>query len=344
MKKYAILFGGVSFEHEISIVSAITLKKLLSNDTLFIFCDEFREFYLIEAKDLKASYFSKKEYKKCDKLLLKNGGFYRKTLLKEKRVEFDLLINLIHGKEGEEGIISSLLDFFSIDYIGPRVEASVISFNKEFTKLYASARGVKTLPYVILSKGSKKVSPFDYPVIVKPLRLGSSIGLGIAGDEREFDYALDEAFEYDDIALIEPFYKDIKEYNLAGTKTKDGFLFSMVEEPTKEGLLDFDKKYLDFSRSGGVNRANLDDKMVNEIKNAFKNIYDDLFSGALIRCDFFEKDGILYLNEINPIPGSLANYLFDNFIEVLDKIYIPKKRDIKIDYRYINQINAAKGK
>ncbi len=344
MSKFAVLFGGVSYEHEISIVSAVTLKKLLPDDTLFIFCDEARDFYLIKADDLKSSYFSKREYKNSDQIYLKKGGFFKKSLLKEKRVEFDTVINLIHGKEGEEGVISSLLEFFEISYIGPQVEASVISFNKEFTKLYARARGVKVLDYELLNKKSKRVTSFGYPVIIKPLRLGSSIGLGVAGTKEEFDYALDVAFEFDDDVIVEPFFKDIKEYNLAGAKTGQGFIFSNIEEPKKEGLLDFDKKYLDFSRSSSISRANLDEKMIDEIKNAFKKIYGDIFDGALIRCDFFEKEGELYLNEINPIPGSLANYLFDDFISVIKEIKLPKKRDIKIEYRYINHINAAKGK
>ena len=344
MNSFAILFGGVSYEHEISIVSAITLKKVIGQNTVFIFCDANREFYLVDAKNMKASYFSSGRYKKCDKLSLQQGGFYKKTLFQEKKIEFQTMINLIHGKEGEDGTISSLFDFFGIEYIGPRIEGSVISYNKEFTKLYALSRNIEVLDYEVLKSTDARKCSFDYPVIVKPLRLGSSIGLSIAENEKEFDYALDVAYEFDDAVLIEPFYDSIKEYNLAGAKTKDGYIFSFIEEPLKESVLDFDKKYLDFSRSEGVNKAKISTDLQIFMEESFKKLYNNIFEGAIVRCDFFVKDDRLYINEINPVPGSLANYLFDNFNEVISDIYLPKNRIVPVEYRYINSINAAKGK
>jgi len=123
-------------------------------------------------------------------------------------------------------------------------------------------------------------------------------------------------------------------------------LYSIIEEPKKESILDFDKKYLDFSRSEGANKADLPSKIISQIYSAFESIYEPLFEGAIIRCDFFVLDEKVYLNEINPVPGSLSNYLFDDFNLVLDKISsnLPKKRKINIDYRYINSINAVKCK
>ncbi len=344
MSKFAILFGGESYEHEISIVSAITLKKVIKQDKVFIFCDAKNEFYLIPQNEMKASYFSSGQYKKADKLTLKKGGFYQKTLLKEKKVEFSQLINLIHGKEGEDGTIASLLDFFGINYIGPRLEGSVLSYNKELTKLYAKSRGVEVIEYKVIRKSDKRETPFEYPVIIKPLRLGSSIGLSIAKDKKEFEYGLDVGFEFDDSVIVEPFYNGIKEYNLAGAKTKDGYILSFIEEPKKESILDFDKKYLDFSRSEGANRADISISFQKAMTESFKKLYEGTFEGAIVRCDFFIKDDTIYINEINPIPGSLANYLFDDFKKVLEEIYIPKSSDIVIDYRYINSINAAKCK
>jgi D-alanine-D-alanine ligase len=346
MEKYAIIFGGISYEHEISIVSAITLKDVIKKDKVFVFCDNKRDFYLILQDNMKAKYFSSGEYKKSEQIYLKPGGFYKKALLKNKEIKFDLAINLIHGRDGEDGVMASLLEFYDIAYIGPRIEGSVVSFNKEFTKIYAISKEIGVLPYQVINRFDKKEIQFEYPVIIKPLRLGSSIGLSVVKNEDEFDYALDVAFEYDNDILIEQFYDNIKEYNLAGIKSKEGFLYSIIEEPKKDGVLDFDKKYLDFSRSTGANEAKLSDAMISKIHNTFDGIYDSLFEGSVIRCDFFVLDSKIYLNEINPIPGSLANYLFDDFNLILDKISanLPKKRKIKIDYRYINSINAVKCK
>lgn len=341
----AVLFGAQSFEHEISVVSAIALKKVLKSDIVYIFCDYERNFYLIPTDKITSKRFSSGEYKKDKLLYLKQGGFYAKKMLGEEKVNFDVMINLVHGQDGEDGKLSSMLDFFGVPYIGPRMEGSCISYNKLFTKLYAKEVGVNVLDYQALRKGSTEAIRIAYPFIVKPLRLGSSIGIGIVKEEKELAYALDVAFEFDDTVLIEPFLSGVKEYNLAGCKT-DTFHFSIIEEPQKEEFLDFDKKYLDFSRTKRVNEATLDAKAEEGIRDAFMKLYDPLFLGALIRCDFFVVDGKTYLNEINPIPGSMANYLFDDFDSIIKLLaqWLPKSITMRKEYRYINSIQAAKGK
>jgi len=348
--KIAILFGGSSFEHEISIVSAITMKKVLKDDDLiFIFLSDEREFYLIDSQNMKASYFSSREYKNATTLNLSMGGFFSESrgLLKTKReaINFDFLLNLIHGRDGEDGKIASLMDFYKIRYIGPRVDASVVSYSKSLTKAYASFVGVNTLDYQILSIDDKREIEIEYPVIIKPVRLGSSIGVSVVRDESELDYALDVAFEFDNEVLIEPFIEGIREFNIAGCYTSVWEL-SIVEEPHKEEMLDFDKKYMDFSRDERVSEAVIDNSLKLELEERFKRIYEPIFRGSIIRCDFFVHNGKVYLNEINPIPGSMANYLFEDFAQMLHRLSnnLPKERDIKIDYKYINSIKSAKGK
>jgi len=342
--KYGLVFGASSYEHEVSIVSAIALKDLLKDNVVFIFCDEQREFYLISRKLLKSKLFSSGEYKKESRLTLKKGGFYQKSLLKESRVEFDVLINLVHGRDGEDGKMASLFNFFDIPFIGPGIEASVISYNKLYTKWYAKELGIKTVDYELLRKGEYSIK-IPLPVIIKPLRLGSSIGVSIVKEESELSYALDVAYEFDDKVLIEPFIDGVKEYNLAGCKGED-FIFSVVEEPQKEEFLDFDKKYLDFSRTKQVLEAKIDESLKQKLHNSFKKIYADMFEGALIRCDFFVIEGEVFLNEINPIPGSYANYLFEDFTDTIRELsnHLPAERKIDINYAYIDSIQKAKGK
>ena len=88
------------------------------------------------------------------------------------------------------------------------------------------------------------------------------------------------------------------------------------------------------------------EKLNNEIKESFKKIYNTLFEGSIIRCDFFVVDDKVYLNEINSIPGSMANYLFENFVELFEEVAsnLPIKKDIPITYEYVNKIQASKGK
>ncbi len=343
--KLSILFGGSSFEHEISIVSAITLKSKLEGFELeFIFCDTNHQFYYIDSQNMKSTYFSSKKYKNDNELFLKIGYFELKKMFSSTKIDSTVL-NLVHGGDGEDGTISSLLDFYKIKYIGPRTEASVFSFDKIFTKYLANSIGVKTLKYQTLNKKDKRVLEIDLPVILKPSRLGSSIGVSIVKDESELDYALDVAFEFDENVLIEPFINGVKEFNLAGYKT-DKINFSIVEEPQKTEFLDFEKKYMDFSRDGSASEAVISEALKQAMRDNFTKIYGEIFNGALIRCDFFVIDGAVYLNEINPIPGSMANYLFEDFSNSIKELVetLELKNEIKSDYSYINSITMAKGK
>ncbi len=344
--KLTILFGGASYEHEISIVSAITLKAKLSGfDLSFIFCDNDHSFYLIDPSKMKATTFSKGEHKKMPSLSLSNSAFVQKSMFSSTEHN-DIVLNLIHGGDGEDGTIAALLDFYSIKYIGPRIDASTFSYDKRYTKWFCDTRGIKSVKYQMLSSHDMKEVVINYPLIVKPATLGSSIGVSIVKDEGELDYALDSAFEYDENVIVEPFLEGVKEYNLAGYMAENKIHFSIVEEPHKEEFLDFEKKYMDFSRSEQVLKADISDALVAKLKSAFERVYRGMFEGALIRCDFFVVNNEVFLNEINPIPGSMANYLFEDFkgsIEALASS-LPHSKRVKVSYDYIHSISSAKGK
>ena len=344
-KKIAIIFGAQSFEHEISIVSSITMKKVLNYELVYIFIDKNREFYHIPSEIIKSSVFSSGDYKSCDRLEITQNTFVKRGLFTSKNIDFDVALNLIHGGDGEDGVIAGMLKFFNIPFVGPRVEACVVSCNKFLTKSYAKSVNVKSIDYQYFNKYDT-ITIKNYPVIVKPVRLGSSIGVSIVKTKEELSYALDVAFEFDDEIIIEPFIKGVKEYNLAGTKIGQEFIFSIIEEPQKEEFLDFEKKYLDFNRSDSVENANISKELVIKLQENFEKIYNTTFEGSLIRCDFFVIDNEVYLNEINSIPGSMANYLFDDFNVVFDKIInnLPKTKKIQINYDYVNTIQSAKGK
>ena len=277
---------------------------------------------------------------------LERGGFVQKGLLKAKKLEnIGTVLNLVHGAQGEDGTLAALLDFYAIPYIGPRKEASVLSYNKWLTKIYAEGIGIPTVEWQLLRIDEERKIDFDYPVIIKPVRLGSSIGVSVVRKPEELDYALDVAFEFDDEVLIEPFIEGIVEYNVAGCRVGNEWIFGKVEAPEKREFLDFDQKYLDFARTEGVQEAKIDATLEKDLKETFKNIYGTFFEGALIRCDFFFASGEILLNEINPIPGSMANYLFDNFAATIEKLAhaLPKPRRIRPDYTYIRNIQSAKG-
>ncbi|RLA71344.1 MAG: D-alanine--D-alanine ligase [Epsilonproteobacteria bacterium] len=342
----AILFGGASFEHEISIVSAITLKeKMRSYDLKFVFCDQDHRFYLIDGNHMQAKTFASGAYKKMPRLSLDISSFVQKKRFGTQTYTFTIL-NLIHGADGEDGTISSMLDFYKISYIGPRTAASVLSYDKRYTKWLAESLGIKAVEYEIVYKDTVHKIKMALPFIVKPSCLGSSIGVSVVRQESEIDYALDVAFEFDESVIIEPFLEGVKEYNLAGYAAGENMVYSMIEEPQKDDFLDFDKKYLDFSRSSIVSAADLDEEVVKRFEHVFERIYRNRFEGALIRCDFFMIEGEIYLNEINPIPGSMANYLFTDFESCIQELmsHLPSKQMPTVDYKYIHSIHAAKGK
>ena len=346
--KLTILFGGASFEHEISIVSAITLKEKLSSfDLSFIFCDGDHTFYLIEADKMKAVTFSRGEHKKMPQLSLTQGAFAQKKGVFGGAVEHkDVVLNMIHGADGEDGTIAALLDFYSIKYIGPRVDACTFSYDKRYTKYLCESIGVKSVRYEVAHKDELSNITISYPLIVKPSRLGSSIGVSIVKEESELDYALDVAFEFDSVVLVEPFLEGVKEYNLAGYFADGAMHYSIVEEPHKEEFLDFEKKYMDFSRSEQVLKADISPELEAKLKANFDKVYRGMFEGALIRCDFFVYQDEVLLNEINPIPGSMANYLFEDFAHSIESLSLslPHAKRPKISYEYIHSISKAKGK
>jgi len=342
----AIVFGGASYEHEISIVSAITvMEKLPRFELTFIFCDQDHTLYLIDRGNMKAKYFASGGYTKAPVLTLTEGGFVQRRRLGTTTHKMPVL-NLIHGADGEDGTIAALLAFFAIPFVGPRTDASVLSFDKRMTKWFAGGRGIRTLAYEEVHAAGGRQVKMPVPCIVKPSRLGSSIGVSVVKGAHELDYALDVAFEFDESVIVEPFIAGVKEYNLAGYRGAEGIVYSIIEEPQKNEFLDFDKKYLDFARTGEVGSAAIDGALELKLKSAFATIYEGLFEGALIRCDFFVIDGEVYLNEINPIPGSMANYLFADFQGAVTDLLenLPRPRRPRVDYRYIHSIHAAKGK
>lgn len=103
---------------------------------------------------------------------------------------------------------------------------------------------------------------------------------------------------------------------------------------------------MDFSRSGDVEGAQISKELELKLRASFEKIYKNLFEGALIRCDFFVVNGEVFLNEINPIPGSMANYLFEDFGGSLKLLAdsLPHTKRAKVNYEYIHSISKAKGK
>ena len=353
--KYGIIFGGQSYEHEVSIISAIAVKKALKGKNLtFIFCDQNRKFWLIDESLVLPSFFlrhfagrtsssnsdvglsSEASYSKILKeLTIGERGFYSSGMFSKNKLDVDVYINLIHGCDGEDGKMASLLEFFGIPAIGSRLEASVLSYNKILTKNLAKSAGVKTVGFQVIKRTS--LSAFNYPIVIKPAHIGSSnsSSINIVNNDTELDRTLDRVFDFDNEAIVEPYIPNIKEYSIAGCKIDDKIIFSNIEN-TKNV-----QNSIDFSRENIISTETVGTSIALKIKDAFTKIYNSGFDGALIKCDFFEIDNEVYLNEINPNPGGLANYLFDDFPKVIDALAssLPLYKEIFAGYDLLVKIN-----
>ena len=199
-----------------------------------------------------------------------------------------------------------------IPIASPPMLPSAVSIDKNFTKTVMRALKVKTLDGVVV-KGATGIEEanknISYPVIVKPNRLGSSIGVSMAKNQTELESALSYAMRFGENVLIEPCLEDFIEINCAAYREADGGVrVTECERPVGANkVLSFGDKYENGSR---VFPADIDKKIADKIKNITRKIYISMGFNGVIRIDFFVVGKEVYLNEINTVPGSLAYYLF----------------------------------
>ena len=329
MLNVAVIFGGVSCEHDISI---ITGEQLIS------YCDDGRynviPIYIDKSgmwwtgdnlKDIDNFKVSLRKSKQCSILPCSNELFLLKGKKCKSYVKIDVAILCLHGKNGEDGAIPALLELSQIPYSSCGISASAICLDKGICKKMCKAIDIPVVRGNVVSENcwSNKddllqcVNDLDFPVILKPCRLGSSIGISICKNECEFENRLLDAFKYDDCVLIENFVDIEKEINIAVFDDKGEIVFSDTEEPVRhDEILSFDEKYR--KNSGGfeaikrISPAIISEDLERKIKSLAEKCYRNFNLFGIVRFDFIlDKAGNLYLNEINTIPGSMANYLFD---------------------------------
>ncbi len=181
-------------------------------------------------------------------------------------------------------------------------------------------------------------SDFSLPLIVKPANLGSSIGIGLARDYEELFEKMRIAFEFDNTVIIEQALEDFIEVNCAALGDRDGVEVSLTEQPTgwKE-FLSYEDKYLTKSKDGARRKmpAPIDEVSLKRIEELTVKAFDAVDATGVARVDFLIRDGQIYVNEINTIPGSLAYYLFEGkyTLETLTEklIELAKKRRAEKD-------------
>ena len=333
--KIVVTFGGDSVEHEISIISAFQVIEVLKTkyEVIPVYISKSNKFYY-SSKVCSIEEFKKHKYKKREivKFINKNG-FYINGI---KKIKFDLIFPIVHGKGVEDGTLLAYFRFMGFDVVGDNLSFYSACQNKKITKMLLGGIGINNVSYKCFARGDK-ISEMNltFPVILKPNNLGSSIGIKIANDYFEFEKYSKEILKMDNLVLIEEYLENSREFNVAVLNNNGAIEVSKIEEVIKEGLYSYEDKYLSNNKKKGMNYSKcsnfeIEKEIEEEIKCVAKKIYKEFGASGVIRIDFLYKDK-LYVNEINSIPGSYAHYLWNekyDFLELLDVVIKETKRSL----------------
>lgn len=308
MKKILILFGGNSFEHNISCLSAKTILENIDtkkyevssvgidkDNTWYIFNDDIN---LLTTNNWN------------------NGNITKIDNIIEYLKQFDKVFPIIHGNPEENGNIQGMFNLFDINYVGTDLLGSIISYDKVLTKIICEKYNIPQVPYLVITKNKplKSIS-IDFPVIIKPAKCGSSIGINIAKDIKELNKYIKEAFNYDNKVIIEAFIKS-RELECAVLLDKKLKVSPVGEIKSSNTFYDYEAKYV--KDSNLIIPANIEKKLEKEIQDLSLKIFEILELSNLSRIDFLYdyNNKKLYFNEVNTMPGfttiSMYPMLFNN--------------------------------
>ena len=352
--KLGVLFGGMSVEHEVSIITAIQAINKIDRgkyEVVPIYITKEGNWYTgnmlldIEIyKDLDLMKRYAKEvvlYNKDGRFILQNkNGF-----LKRNVCEIDMALPIMHGTKGEDGALQGYLETIGIPYSESNVYASSVGQDKIFMKQIFESSGVNIVKYKWFfdtdylndsDKVIKEVEKLGYPVIIKPATLGSSVGISVAHDETELKVAIGDAIRYDTKILVEEMIQNLKEVNISVLGNYEKQKLSVIEEVgSKNELLTYEDKYIGggkktpskgMASAKRIIPAKINEKLANDVRDLAILAFRSLNSSGVVRIDFLidTKSEKVYVNEINSIPGSLSFYLWEktdkDYEELLDDI------------------------
>ncbi len=334
----AVVFGGASQEHDVSIVSAQQLMDAADVrriEVVPVYLDF--ENALRTGPTLRDVTTFRPRPPRTQPAQFGWGDAGPELRAAGDNRTIDCVLPVFHGPFGEDGRIQSLLELIGIPVTGFSASASALAMRKDATKALVKSVGVNVLDHVTVNRGQAAAPDalFDeaearlgYPMVVKPANLGSSIGVGIAPDRATLAALVESVLRQDTLALIEPKVENLVEYNIAMRWHAGEVVFSAIEQP-KSGadLLDFKEKYLSsegpakgtFLPSEGM--LSLTRDINPELPGNLKGLIHDYARLAFLilghrgapRIDFMcnAETGELWFNEINPIPGSYGFFLWE---------------------------------
>ncbi len=247
--------------------------------------------------------------------------------------KIDAALIILHGSYGEDGTVQGLLDLLHIPYQGSGVLGSAVSMNKIASKRLYEKAGVPTPPYMVLEKGNNLnldacVSQIGFPMVVKPVVGGSSVGMSIVRSKSDFQPALDAAIAEDKTVLIEPYIDGIElTVGVIGNRELEAFPIIEIVPDDAHEFFDYEAKY-----TAGVTQeicpARIDHEMTRKAQHYAKLAHRALFCKGYSRTDMILKDRKIYVLETNTIPGMTATSLLPqaanaaglSFSQLLDRL------------------------
>jgi D-alanine-D-alanine ligase len=303
----ALLFGGRSGEHEVSLVSAASVAAGLraSHDVLCVLIDKAGRWLLQEGREPRPS--------GGEPVFLApvpgDGGRLRRLADARELARPDVFFPVLHGPYGEDGTVQGLFELAAVPYVGAGVAASAASMDKAMMKALFARAGLPQVEHRVLLRRDPRaearcLEELGLPVFVKPANLGSSVAVAKVNSERQLAPALDAAFAYDRKVIVEEgvLAREI-EVSVLGNDAPEASVPGEIL-PDRE-FYDYDSKYSPESRTELVIPAPLDPAAAEEVRRLGKAAFQAVDAAGFARVDFFlEKEtGRLLVNEINTIPG-----------------------------------------
>ncbi len=350
-----VLFGGNSTEHEISIISAVQAMLSLDRekyDVVPLYITKDSRFFTGEALLTIENYKNIPALlKKCTEVILVKENdiaaiykFPPKGFGKNRLGHIDIAFPIVHGTNTEDGVLAGYIEMLGIPYVGCDVASSALGMDKYAMKAIFREYGIPVLPSKLYTTAdytdmdallAKVEDAFTYPVIVKPVNLGSSIGISVAADQDALRRALDTAFSFAEVVLVERAITNLREINCSVLGDRFAAEASECEEPVRgDDILSFEEKYMSGGKGGAKGMASvtrkipapITDEMRTEIREMAVKAFRALGCSGVSRIDFMidGDENKVYLNEINTIPGSLSFYLWEPmgvpYAELLDRM------------------------
>lgn len=380
----AVFFGGRSVEHEISVISALQAINAFDKEKyeiIPVYISKQGRWYtgpnLLEIRnyrDMKKlveeaeEVFMRPEYGDFNLYKVNTGLFSKKNPVV---ATLHVAIPVLHGTNGEDGVFEGLLETIGIPFAGCNTLSSANGMDKITMKMILREEGIPVVDYVwftdrqwntgkdaIVDRIEKKLG---YPVIVKPANLGSSVGIGTASDRAALIEKINNAEKFSQRIIVEHMIEQLKEINCSVLGDADDHQSSVCEEPIKSGsFLSYEDKYMGGTKTTqGMQAsekripADLPEAVSENIRHIAGETFRVLSCHGVSRIDVMidEKDGQVYVNEINTIPGSLSFYLWEasgiTFPQLMDRLValaLKRKRETdRKTFTYDHNIFALGG-